>query len=84
MSMQQQPTGINTKITDKEKEIFYGEIYHTFEEAGTQGIYEAYYFIGLMNLKGIYTKVNKKKAFYYLTLSASCSHALSFYEIYKL
>lgn len=75
---------ISQKISDQEKEIFYTEIYDTLVDAADQGIYEAYYFLALMNLKGLYTKINKKKAMYYLTLAASSNHSLSYYEMYKL
>lgn len=72
------------QIKEHEKEVFYSEVYSTFEDSAEAGIYEAYYFLGIMNLKGLYTKVNKKKAFFYLTLAASCSHSLSYFEMYKL
>jgi TPR repeat protein len=65
-------------------EDFYMNMYSLCEQAGDQGIYEAYYYLGVMNQRGFFTKVNKKKAFYYFSLAASYSHALSFYELYHM
>jgi TPR repeat protein len=65
-------------------EQFYMNMYELCEEVSKEGIYEAYYYLGIMNQKGLYTKVNKKKAFYYFCLAAANSHALSFYELFHI
>lgn len=66
------------------KEMIYMDYYECCTEAAQQGIYEAYYYLGVMNYKGLYTKPNNKKAFYYFCKGASYSHALSFYELYNM
>lgn len=75
---------VENPISRDEKEFLYMKIYNVMEEAAADGIYEAYYFLGLMNLHGYYTKVNTKKAFYYFCIAASYSHALANYELYKM
>jgi TPR repeat protein len=71
-------------MSKEEKIYHYEKIYYCMEEASDEGIYEAYYFLGLMNLNGLYTKINIKKAFYYFCLAASYSHSLANYELYKM
>jgi TPR repeat protein len=72
--------GVDRHLLDN----FYMNMYYLCEQASEAGIYEAHYYFGVMNQQGFYTKINKKKAFYYYCLAASNSHALSFYELYHL
>lgn len=71
-------------ITRDMIEYIYMKAYECFEEAAKSGIYEAYYYLAMMNYNGLYTKVNKKKAFYYYCKAGSYSHALSYFEIYNM
>jgi len=70
-------------ITEGEKEYLYEKIYYIMEDALRAGIYEADYILGLMYLKGLYTKQNSRKAFYHFCKSASYSHGMAYYELYK-
>jgi TPR repeat protein len=65
-------------------EHIYMKAYECFEIASNSGIYEAYYYLGLMNYNGLYTKINKNKAFYYYCKAGSFSHALSYFELYQM
>ena len=71
------------KLNEEEKEFFYEKIYYIMEDALRAGIYEADYILGLMYLKGLYTKQNLRKAFYHFCKSASYSHGMAYYELYK-
>ena len=71
-------------IPQAEKDFIYSKIYYLMEEASDKGIYEAYYILGLMHLNGYYTKVNAKKAYFNFCIAASYSHAMSFYQLFKM
>jgi hypothetical protein len=71
-------------IPQAEKDFIYSKIYYIMEESANQGIYEAYYILGLMHLNGYYTKVNNKKAYYHFCIAASYGHAMSYYQLYKM
>ena len=71
-------------LSSKEKDKQMVDCFYVFEEAAERGIYEAFYFLGLMHLNGFYTKVNKQLAYYYFSTAASNSHSLSYYELYKM
>ena len=72
------------KSTVEEREKNYELLYNIFEVAANHGIYEAFYYIGVMYLEGLYLKQNDNKAFYNFCLGAGELHALSFYQIYKM
>jgi TPR repeat protein len=73
-----------SSLSKAEKDFMYEKIYNIMEQSSEKGIYEAFFFLGVMNLNGYYTKVNHKKAFYYFCIAASYSHALAYYELYKM
>jgi TPR repeat protein len=75
---------LKEEIPAKEKYHIYSTIFECMEEASNCGIYEAYYYLGLIYLHGYYPQINKQKAFYYFCLAASYSHSLAYYELYKM
>jgi TPR repeat protein len=71
-------------FSKEDKDYLYGIVYDGMVEAAEHGFYEAYYFIGMMNLNGLYTKKNIKKAYFNFCVAASYGHALSYFELYKM